>query len=52
MERFKFVYDYEDDKSRCTFDILGEKALQHIKAGNFDEEKFKDALFKEKAHVH
>lgn len=43
---FKFTYDYEKDKASCTFDILGEKALRHIKAGDFDPEIFKDGLFK------
>jgi len=43
---FKFVYDYEEDKAVCRFDILAEGALKHIKAGNFDEAKFKEALFR------
>jgi hypothetical protein len=49
---FKFVYDYENPNATCRFDKLAEGALQHIKKGDFEEDKIKDKLFDNEPHAH
>jgi hypothetical protein len=42
----KFVYDDRNKVATCDFDVIGEKALKHIKAGNFDPEKLQEYIVK------
>jgi hypothetical protein len=42
----KFVYDFRNDKAKCSFDVVLEKVIKHLREGNMDNQKVQEHLDK------